>query len=121
MLLSFHRKLFDRLGIDLGYHSFDDWYNTTVEAICKHGGSGILKHFGNSPSTALQSVYPEHLWRIWKFKQVPKGYWDKKYIQRQFFDWPGEELGYHSMDDWYKVTRKDIDVNGGTWLLDKSY
>jgi hypothetical protein len=32
-------------------------------------------------------------------------------------DMVGKELGFKNMEDWYKITFKDIEVNGGISLL----
>lgn len=42
----------------------DDWYHVTVEDIVKNGGGGLLTCYNNSPSSALQSIYPEHNWEL---------------------------------------------------------
>src|SRR5690349_13904891 len=82
-----HRQFFDWLGTQLGCKEMDDWYNVSVEDIYKHGGSGLLNdYYNNSPSKALQTVYPEHQWLIWRFGQTPKGFWKKPENHRQFFD-----------------------------------
>ena len=37
--------------------------------------------------------------------QAPKGFWFKNSHHRQFFDWPGSQLGYKEMDNWYNITQ----------------
>jgi len=39
---------------------------------------------------------------------------------RNFFDWPGKQLGYKKMDDWYNITYKDIQNYGGVGVI-KTY
>src|SRR5690348_9510194 len=71
-----HRLFFDWLFIQLGYKEMDDWYNVTQEDIHKYGGSRLLNgYYSDSPSKALQSVYPEHEWMMWKFGQTSKSFW----------------------------------------------
>lgn len=112
------KQFFEWLGKELGYISMEQWYDVTREVIQKHGGAGLLRSFYNdSPAKALQEIYPEHNWMPWKFRHVTKGLWDKRDHQKQFFEWLGKELGYHSMDNWYSVTREDIDKHGGSGLL----
>src|SRR5689334_8574467 len=72
--LAEQKKFFDKLAQQLGYHSMDDWYNVTVEDINRHGGSTLLMHYNGSPSKALQCVYPEHNWMMWRFVRTPKGF-----------------------------------------------
>src|SRR5205823_4189896 len=85
-----HRHFFDRLGLQATYKEMDDWYNVTVEVIGDHEGLGLLsQHYNSSPSQALQTVYPEHDWMLWRFKHTPKGFLENSSHHRQFFDWLG--------------------------------
>src|SRR5438132_981027 len=82
------KQFFDWLGTHLGYKEMEDWYNVRQENIHKCGGKELLSgYYNNSPSKALQSVYGEHTWVLWKFGQTPKGFWKKIENQRQYFDW----------------------------------
>src|SRR4051812_45770383 len=91
---SHHRHFFDRPGTQLGYKEMDDWYGVSAESICKHGGDGLLiTHYNGSPSQALQAVYPEHDWMMWRFGKKPKGFWDNT-SHKQFFDWLRVQLEY---------------------------
>ena len=36
-----------------------------------------------------------------------------------FMDWLGEELGFKEMEDWYRISKKDITQKGGVSLLNK--
>src|SRR5689334_11764989 len=93
-----HRAFFNWLGKQLGYKELDDWYNVTTEIILKHGGLSLLReYYNNSLSQALQTLYPEHNWLPWRFWQAPKGCWENKRNQKQFFDWLGEQLSYKQL------------------------
>lgn len=127
----------------LGYQCLDDWYNVTLDNIQKNGGSGLLSdYYNDSPSSALQIIYPEHKWELVRFRYKPSQLWNKNHTQRtlflgstttpqgfwksvdnhkDFFDWPKSKLGYHCMDDWYNVTKEDIYKNGGSRLLSGYY
>src|SRR5690349_1720605 len=65
-------EFFDRLYGKLGYKSMDDWYNVTTDDIRKNGGAGLLSVYNDSPSAALQRVYPHHKWDLHKFVHKPK-------------------------------------------------
>jgi len=109
---------FHKLFFQLGYKCMDDWYKVTHADIYKNGGGALLqRYYNSSPSSALKSVYPEHNWKLWRFHSKPKGYWNNEANHKQFFEWSKAQLGYKCMDDWYKVTREDIDKNGGGGLL----
>ena len=56
----------------------------------------------------LSNVYPEYNWIPWRFVSCPSNYWDDLKNQRNFMDWIGKELKINELNDWYKVTKKDI-------------
>lgn len=117
-----HKFFFDWLGKKLGIQELDDWYNIPPEQVDKNGGKGLMvNYFNSSLWTALKSVYPEHDWLMWKFHKVPKGYWEDTANQRKFFDWLGKKLGYTHLDDWYNITKDQIDKHGGAGLLAQCY
>jgi len=45
----------------------NSWYKVTRNDIIQKGGSGLLNKYGNSPSKLIQTVYPEHDWKMEKF------------------------------------------------------
>src|SRR5690349_18669365 len=95
------RNYFDGLFKVLGYKQMDDWYKVTKQDIVKYGGGGLISSYYNaSPSAALQDVYPEHNWMLWKFTTMPRDYWDKTENQKEFFDRLSVKLGHKGMDDW---------------------
>ena len=65
----------------------------------------------------MQKVYPEHNWMLWKFKGVPKGFWDSKDNQKNFMDWLYIQLGFKSMQDWYALSIDDLKRHGGNGIL----
>ena len=48
-------------------------------------------------------------------------FWNEKENQRQYMDWLGKELGFEKMEDWYKITHRNMLNNGGTGLLLEHY
>jgi hypothetical protein len=142
------KNFFDFLMNLLGYECMDDWYQVTADTIHQYGGRGLLDHYSGSPSLALQSIYPEHMWELERFKGKPSQLWHKKNSQRRaflisstvdnvdctpfsfwkrkenhrkFFDWLMVRLELKCMEDWYKVTSKDIYANGGGGLPNSYY
>lgn len=140
--ISTHKNFFEWLMTQLRYTCMNDWYGVTLEAIQKHGGLGLLSYYyNNSPSVALQSVYPEHNWELGRSKHkpvhlwtknnaqrsiflkteqldtMPVGFWKSEANHKKFFDWPMSYLGYSCMDDWYNVTVEDIRSSGGRRVL----
>ena len=45
------------LGEKLGYKNKEDWYSTSVQDFEENYGTSLLKKHGNSPSSAIMSVY----------------------------------------------------------------
>jgi len=116
-----HRTtFFDRLFETLGYKSMNDLYNVTADDIVRNGGFKLLNYYSGSPSKALQSAYPEHIWEIWRFDQLPMGFWEQIENHKEFFDRLYKLLGFTSMDDWYNISFKDIERSGGA-ALTKQY
>lgn len=62
-------------------------------------------------------IYPEYEWRPWLFKNTPLRMWDDAKLQRQYFNWVGEQLGLEVFDDWYKVKIQSVYKYGGKPLL----
>src|SRR5688500_6705904 len=103
-----NRKVFfDWLGFQLGYRSVDDWYNVTVEDFQDNKGGRLLQdHYSNSPSRALQVIYPEHDWMLWRFVKSPVAYLEKIHVdkKKQLLDWLGNTLSIRELDDWYRIS-----------------
>eukprot|EP01120_Amphizonella_sp_Union-15-10_P006934 TRINITY_DN2297_c0_g1_i1.p1 TRINITY_DN2297_c0_g1~~TRINITY_DN2297_c0_g1_i1.p1 ORF type:complete len:420 (-),score=58.18 TRINITY_DN2297_c0_g1_i1:119-1378(-) len=118
-----HRKFFDSLSKTLNLSSLEDWYKYKSSDIRNFGGSGLLRSaYSDSYIKALVTVYPEHEWKLWKFKaHVPQNFWTLKTNRRSFFEWLGQELGYVSFNCWYRITCSDIKRNGGAGLLPLCY
>src|SRR5688572_29767274 len=78
----------------LNMKSEEDWYNVSRTDLESVGGHFIVdNYFSGSLVRALIHLHPNYEWHVWKFKAVPKGFWDDKRNQRTFFDWIGKELG----------------------------
>jgi len=54
-----------------------------------------------------------------KFNRVHNGYWKNKSTQREFMEYLGKQLNLQHMDEWYKVTTRQISEKGGGGLLRK--
>lgn len=95
----------------------DDWYKVTLEDIERNGGGGLLRvHYNGSPSKALQNIYPNHNWMVWRSEVVPKGYWDTFTKQPEeaarMVNWLREQLGIKCLEEWYRVSLAQIGTLG---------
>jgi hypothetical protein len=85
----------------------------------------LKKHFQGSLALALTQIYPDHRWKLWKFKdtalphQLVSEMEDFRTL-RYFFDTMGEELGVKELPtDWYKVKKSQVLNRKGRKILDK--
>jgi len=67
----------------------------------------------------VEQTFSEHKWKSWKFKPVPNGFWEDTKNHQKFVEWLGHHLGFKKMEDWYKLSGKDVEENGGDGLLSK--
>ena len=115
------KEFFDNLGKELKFTTLDNFYNITLETIKKYGGIALLDNlYHNSLIQAFEDVYPNHNWLEWKFSQnIPLNYWNNRTNQLKFLNELGKQLEFNQMNDWYNITVKDINENGGVTLLNK--
>lgn len=113
------RDFMNWLGNVLGFKSMNNWYNVTHQTIEEKGGGGLLVKYGGSRSKLLPQIFPEHSWVLHRFKTVQPHNLNVKENDRYLVNRLGKKLGLKRMEDWYKVTWKEIQDNGGTHLLRK--
>jgi hypothetical protein len=72
----------------LNFNKLDDFYTISCETVAHHGGNGLLENvFDGFLGVALKSVYTNHKWLFWKFKQnLPPGFWDFEQNQREYME-----------------------------------
>ncbi len=105
-------RVFDRLGNQIGIKSLYDWYDVKISQIQKIGGPSL-----QNTNKLLALAYPKHEWKLWRFGQVPKGFWESKSNRVDCFDWLEAELAITKEDDWYAITTADVIRKGGGGLL----
>jgi len=113
------RKFFDNLGRQLGVECPDDWYRIKLkEVLCGGRASRLIQeYYGCSLIRALQSLYPEQPWQIWKFEKVPQGFWTDFANIKSYFQWLAEELQMVQMSGWYDVTLEQVFSLKGSRVL----
>ncbi len=101
----------------LGYRGPEDWYRVRAEDFFSNQGHGCLKAYGHSPSAAAMDLYPAHPWVVWRFPNVPRGFWRKRENIRCYLEWLGRRLGVRRREDWRAVRRADFLSNSGDSLI----
>src|SRR5690349_7182611 len=98
----------------------EDWYAVTKNSVYKYLGERsasievqllnqvrfLNNYYDGSLLRALQSIYPEHQWYPWLFKtrESQKNALDEK----QLVAWLSVKLHIKSLDDWYRVSLRQI-------------
>ena len=112
------RDYFQWLSKELSFQRPEDWYRLKVSDITKNHGHGLLAHhFGNSLVKALQQVFPEYNWQLWRFSQVPKGYWDSNSNIQAYMHWLADQLNIQTLEDWNTVDVKQVAALKGAFLV----
>ena len=104
-----HKHYFDWSGGQLGYTQLEDWYNITASDWWKWPSDRLLRPFSFK---ALQSIFPNHDWMIWRFKKTPQRFWEgiitKAEEQGRILDWLSNQLSIEYLEDWYRVSLDQI-------------
>ena len=105
------------LGERLGYREPEDWYKLTTWDLDSNDGRGLLCLHNGSPLALLRAAFPERQWLEWRMSKAPKGFWSKHSNVSAYMHSLGERLGYTVPEDWYKLTKKDMEDKNGSGLL----
>jgi hypothetical protein len=71
------REFFDWLGKEkLGFgDDLSQWYKVDRSVVEKYGGRSLLTtYYKDVVAEAVMALYPEHSWKRWMFRQVPKSF-----------------------------------------------
>eukprot|EP01114_Cavostelium_apophysatum_P016562 TRINITY_DN4740_c0_g1_i1.p1 TRINITY_DN4740_c0_g1~~TRINITY_DN4740_c0_g1_i1.p1 ORF type:complete len:576 (-),score=130.33 TRINITY_DN4740_c0_g1_i1:21-1748(-) len=112
------REFFDQLAEELGLKDWEDWYQVEVSEIKERGGETLLEYYNGTHAKALPVIYPEHKWRIWKFKRLVNNFWKDKANQRKFLEELAEELKIETLEDWYQIKPAQFGKHGAQMLRD---
>lgn len=110
------RNFFDHLGKKLELQCVDDWKTVQWSIICLHGGTRILQYY-KSHFELLQTIYPEHSWKIFDFAQISKNFWKDKENHKKFLDHIYELKNFQSLDDWNEISTREFCKWGGYSIL----
>eukprot|EP01114_Cavostelium_apophysatum_P016753 TRINITY_DN4827_c0_g2_i1.p1 TRINITY_DN4827_c0_g2~~TRINITY_DN4827_c0_g2_i1.p1 ORF type:complete len:353 (+),score=89.68 TRINITY_DN4827_c0_g2_i1:51-1109(+) len=102
------RAFLEDLGNHLGFKTFDDWYQINYRDVKSFGGAGLLFWYKESLHDMIAEVFNEVTWDPGNFAKRSQGFWKDVGLQRDALDKLGKSLGVRSMEDWYKVTTKEL-------------
>ena len=113
----FMNYLFKKLNLN----KLNDWLGISRNQIILNGGKILLlNYYANDMKELLRSIYPNHQWKFdLNNKNVNniKEYFQSLKNQRKFMDELSIKFLLNSKDDWLKISRKQIKINGGLILL----
>eukprot|EP01114_Cavostelium_apophysatum_P021582 TRINITY_DN7577_c0_g1_i1.p1 TRINITY_DN7577_c0_g1~~TRINITY_DN7577_c0_g1_i1.p1 ORF type:complete len:631 (-),score=127.68 TRINITY_DN7577_c0_g1_i1:279-2171(-) len=113
-----HREILDEVGSELGVRHWEDWYQVRTKDVQNFGGVATkLAALYPTLYDLLATTYTEHEWNKLRFNQAPEGYWNSKHRQMQFLERLGKHLNFEKIDDWYQISREQIEEFGGAGLL----
>jgi very-short-patch-repair endonuclease len=118
------RKYADWLFKRLGFTKMEDWYTVSQNTFRNNYGSGLVlnpRTYKSSHIAFLSSVYPDYTFHPWLFQQTTQGYWKHIENRKRAIKWLGEQCGFTTADDWYRITTEDIRRNSLGGLLAHYY
>jgi len=114
------KKYMNWLSKQLGYTKIEDWYKITTKDFKNNNGSYLTTKYKGFKNL-IKSIFNNYNWLDWKFNVTVVGFWKNLDNQKIFMNWLGIELGYTKIEDWYKISYKEIINNYGSRLLGKFY
>jgi len=110
------REFIHTLSHELGILENEDWYNISPQNIIDSGGQGLLYLYGNSISSILLNVFPNHSWtRFINEKQRTRDLLSpliKKAKLNQYESFKMVQIGdtakICSADDWFRIPKNLI-------------
>jgi len=109
-----YRKFFNWVGKQLGFKSYEDWYNA-LECINKHGVNESLQLYNNS-GNAL-SIDPDFDWIVSKLKISTLGFQGEH--DTSLLSVMAKTLKFSHLDEWYRVSIKDLSQAGALGFVKK--
>eukprot|EP01124_Arcella_intermedia_P001397 TRINITY_DN10759_c0_g1_i2.p1 TRINITY_DN10759_c0_g1~~TRINITY_DN10759_c0_g1_i2.p1 ORF type:complete len:347 (-),score=73.81 TRINITY_DN10759_c0_g1_i2:776-1681(-) len=95
------------------------WYSVTSKDFNSNYGGGFLKKHKLSPYQALKSVFPSYEWKPWLFHQVPRNFWENENNLREAMKDIANRLHVHHLDEWYRISRKELMKVDGVTIWNK--
>src|SRR5688572_4495623 len=67
----------------------------------------------------MQSLYPSHAWKEWKFPTVPATFWKKPANVLKFLESIRISFGFDQLEDLYSLNSEIVLSEGGSQLWDQ--
>lgn len=113
-----HRDFFDFVQKKLNLSNIEDLCKVSAQQIKDLGGQRVLLHY-NSVFHAIEEIYPDVSWDVYKRISLPQQFWDSKENIFKFIKKLEEVYCINEMDDWYRISREQIVRCKGSRLLQK--
>jgi len=117
----FQRQFFLQLQQELSFHSPKDWYQiSTAHFFSRPHGRRILALFNDSPSQFVQSQFPNHSFKMWKFLHIPFSLQRKQSflpMAREFLLYIASQRNLESMDEYYNLQAEHLRQHDGHFFL----
>ena len=110
------QQFLKQLGQQYHLHTPNDWNSITTDQIKQQNGTSILHQYSLYELKCL--ACPEGKLIFTKPKQS-KGYWNNKENILKFLHQIKEKYNFQSIEDWNLLSVKQIEINGGSFLLKK--
>ena len=90
------------------------------------GGKARLPDYNNPMSPKKKPVdrtpiynpaYVRQIESVWTFGRVPRHFWEDAAHRREYLLWLGGQLRFRCMEDWYRLSAKDMKGNRGSTPL----
>jgi hypothetical protein len=99
------RSFFDWFAEETGVVKQEEWYRVSKRRILQHGGHSFFKHH-LSFIPILTECYSEFMWDVQRFSLSEQ--WKSPSTHRQCFDKLAEQLGIEKQEDWYSITKTQL-------------
>eukprot|EP01128_Nolandella_sp_AFSM9_P010607 TRINITY_DN7365_c0_g1_i1.p1 TRINITY_DN7365_c0_g1~~TRINITY_DN7365_c0_g1_i1.p1 ORF type:complete len:309 (+),score=42.29 TRINITY_DN7365_c0_g1_i1:27-953(+) len=106
------------LGDSLSVNFPKGWYQVTSETIQRYGGSGLLKRYGTRYNL-LRAVYPDIEWYPHLFRKSPTNIWKDDHVVKQLLKYVEKELKHESLEDWHRVSTRQLQELKGDYIVKK--
>jgi len=111
------RKFFDSFAANHNITVPSDWSHITYTQVINAGGRPILQRY-DSLFSALKALYPEYDWDINTTRiQAPKNHWNDLENVKEFIKRFEETHSITHHEDWYRISIKQIERDGGGRLM----